>query len=112
MNKLNDLVDVMEPMEVYSEEQITKFVDLYLGNASREKLDPILDVCVENFKKLEMDDQIQFKGGAKSFVRTYNFLFSTGLELYKAFYGDMKNKNGKSFQKWLLNMVFNATYES
>lgn len=263
VNKLNDLVDVMEPMEVYSEEQITKFVDLYLGNAPREKLDPILDVCVENFKKLEMDDQIQFKGSAKSFVRTYNFLssilpygspeweklsiflnlligklpklrtdddtdeiykdvslegyrleaqttmsislkdenaelepvpvgtpvggkgvedldylshiiatfhdiwgncdwtdedkvkkqiqelpatikeneeyqnamkhsdaqnardvcerivkeqiqksLSTGLELYKAFYGDMKNKNGKSFQKWLLDMVFNATYES
>ena len=36
---------------------------------------------------------------------------ATGLELYKAFYGDMKNKNGKTFQKWLLDMVFNATYE-
>ena len=76
VNKLNDLVDVMEPMEVYSNDQISKFVDLYLGNAPREKLDPILDVCVENFKKLEMDDQIQFKGSAKSFVRTYNFLSS------------------------------------
>lgn len=261
VNKLNDLVDVMEPTEVYSQEQVDKFVDLYLGSAPREKLDPILDICVENFKKLDIDMQIQFKGSAKSFVRTYNFLSSilpygspeweklsiflnlligklpklkidddtdeiykdvsleayrleaqttiaialtdenaviepvpvgtpvggrtqpdldylsniiatfhdiwgncdwtdedkikkqiqelpatvreneeyinamkhsdaqnardvcerivadqiqkslaTGLELYKAFYGDMKNKNGKTFQKWLLDMVFNATY--
>lgn len=261
VNKLNDLVDVMEPTEVYSQEQVDKFVDLYLGSAPREKLDPILDICVENFKKLDIDLQIQFKGSAKSFVRTYNFLSSilpygspeweklsiflnlligklpklkidddtdeiykdvsleayrleaqttmaialtdenaviepvpvgtpvggrtqpdldylsniiatfhdiwgncdwtdedkikkqiqelpatvkdneeyqnamkhsdaqnardvcerivadqiqkslaTGLELYKAFYGDMKNKNGKTFQKWLLDMVFNATY--
>ncbi len=262
VNKLNDLVDVMEPMEVYTQAQIDKFIDLYLGNAERVKLDPILDVCVENFKTLEIDDQIQFKGSAKSFVRTYNFLSSilpygsseweklsiflnlllgklpklkidddtdeiykdvsleayrleaqttmaitlkdenaeiepvpvgtpvsgrtepdldylshiiatfhdiwgncdwtdedlvkkqiqelpatiqkneeyqnaikysdaqnardvcerivkdqiqkslaTGLELYKAFYGDMKNKNGKSFQNWLLDMVFHATYK-
>ena len=261
VNKLNDLVDVMKPTEVYSQEQVDKFVDLYLGSAPREKLDPILDICVENFKKLDIDMQIQFKGSAKSFVRTYNFLSSilpygspeweklsiflnlligklpklkidddtdeiykdvsleayrleaqttmaialidenaviepvpvgtpvggrtqpdldylsniiatfhdiwgncdwtdedkikkqiqelpatvkeneeyinamkhsdaqnardvcekivadqiqkslaTGLELYKAFYGDMKNKNGKTFQKWLLDMVFNATY--
>lgn len=261
VNKLNDLVDVMEPTEVYSQEQVDKFVDLYLGSTPREKLDPILDICVENFKKLDIDMQIQFKGSAKSFVRTYNFLSSilpygspeweklsiflnlligklpklkidddtdeiykdvsleayrleaqttmaialtdenaviepvpvgtpvggrtqpdldylsniiatfhdiwgncdwtdedkikkqiqelpatvreneeyinamkhsdaqnardvcerivadqiqkslaTGLELYKAFYGDMKNKNGKTFQKWLLDMVFNATY--
>ena len=263
VNKLNDLVDVMEPMEVYSEEKVDKFVSLYLGNVAREKLDPILDSCVENFKRLEIENQIQFKGCAKSFVRTYNFLssilpygssdweklsiflnlligklpklrgdvdtdeickdvslegyrleaqetmsitlkdenseiesvpvgtpvggkgaddldylshiiatfhdiwgncewtdedvvkkqiqglpaalkeneeyqnavkysdkqnardvcerivaeqihksLSTGLELYKAFYGNVKNKNGKSFQKWLLDMVFNATYES
>lgn len=73
-NKLNDLIDAMEPMQVYTQQQVDEFVELYLNNSDRDKLDPILDVCVENFKALELDDQIEFKSSAKTFVRTYNFL--------------------------------------
>lgn len=35
---------------------------------------------------------------------------STGMELYEAFESDKRNKNNQSFKKWLLDMVFNATY--
>ena len=73
-NKLNDLIDSMEPLQVYTKEQIDSFVELYLGNSPRDKLDPILDACVENYKALEIEDQIEFKSCAKTFVRTYNFL--------------------------------------
>jgi type I restriction enzyme R subunit len=49
----------------------------YLGGASREQLDPILDVCVAVYKAdLDEDGQVAFKGSAKAFVRTYNFLAS------------------------------------
>lgn len=73
-NKLNDLIDEMEPLQVYTKQQVDTFVELYLNNAEREKLDPILDTCVENYKDLEMEEQILFKSSAKTFVRTYNFL--------------------------------------
>ncbi|MBX9916462.1 MAG: hypothetical protein K2Y07_04365 [Nitrosomonas sp.] len=50
-------------------------VALYLSGADRDKLDPILDVCVEEYKeKLDEDGQVKFKGNAKAFVRSYGFL--------------------------------------
>jgi len=73
-NKLNDLIDTMDSMQVYTQQQINTFVELYLNNAERDKLDPIIDVCVENYKALDLEDQIAFKSSAKTFVRTYNFL--------------------------------------
>ncbi|MBS3937627.1 MAG: type I restriction endonuclease subunit R [Peptococcaceae bacterium] len=73
-NKLNDLIETMEPLQVFTQAQVDSFVELYLGNAPRETLDPILDRCVENYEALEVEEQIEFKSCAKSFVRTYNFL--------------------------------------
>ena len=52
-------------------------MQMYLAGAPREKLDPILDECVENFiQSLDEDGQVDFKGKAKAFVRTYGFLAS------------------------------------
>ena len=73
-NKLNDLISTLESLQVYTKEQVNHFVALYLSNSSRDTLDPILDVCVENYKSLEVEEQIEFKSCAKTFVRTYNFL--------------------------------------
>ncbi len=75
-NKLNDLIDVMEPMEVYQQSEVDYVVQLYLDGADRTELDPSIDVCVERYKALEMEEQIEFKSSAKTFVRTYNFLSS------------------------------------
>ena len=75
-NKLNDLIDVMEPMEVYQQEEVDQVVEDYLDGADRTKIDPTLDIGVDRYKKLDMDDQIEFKSSAKNFVRTYNFLSS------------------------------------
>ncbi len=58
-------------------EQVDKLVSLYLGGAEREKLDPILDVCVAVYiERLDEDEQVDFKGKAKAFTRTYDFLAS------------------------------------
>ena len=73
-NKLYDLVATMEEYQVYSEEDVERLVNLYLGGADRDKLDPTLDVCTAVYKQLETDDQIKFKSAAKSFCRTYGFL--------------------------------------
>lgn len=75
-NKLNDLVDEMEPLEVYDDNEVTKVAELYLNNAERIEIEPIIDMCVERYKELEFEEQINFKSSAKTFVRTYNFLSS------------------------------------
>jgi type I restriction enzyme R subunit len=76
-NKLHDLKGTLDGREVYSREQIESIVELYLGGAERDKLDPILDVCVEIYKnQLDEDSQVRFKGDAKAFTRTYDFLAS------------------------------------
>ncbi|MBL8889137.1 MAG: type I restriction endonuclease subunit R [Planctomycetaceae bacterium] len=76
-NKLHDLQNALDEHQVYSPEQIDAFVALYLSGAEREKLDPILDVCVATYKeRLDEDSQVDFKGKAKAFTRTYNFLAS------------------------------------
>ena len=74
-NKLHDLQAELDAAQVYSPAQVGSFVRLYLDGAERELLDPILDVCVANYKTdLDEDNQVDFKGKAKGFVRTYNFL--------------------------------------
>lgn len=73
-NKLYDLIAVMEKYQVYSDEQANNLVDRYLSGAERDWLDPILDVCVEEYKQLDTEGQIKFKSAAKSFCRTYGFL--------------------------------------
>jgi type I restriction enzyme R subunit len=76
-NKLHDLKSALDSSEVYDESQVEQFVALYLGGADRDKLDPILDASVATYNdKLGEDDQVDFKGKAKAFVRTYGFLAS------------------------------------
>ena len=73
-NKLHDLKAVLDGYQIYSSEQIQEFVELYLGGADRDKLDPILDFCVAEYLSLDEDGQVDFKGKAKAFIRNYNFL--------------------------------------
>lgn len=73
-NKLYDMVSEMEEHQVYTDYHVDSLVKLYLDGAERDKLDPILDVCVTYYKGLDEDEQVNFKGNAKAFVRTYGFL--------------------------------------
>ena len=76
-NKLHDLQADLDAAQIYSPEQIDTFVQRYLANADRDELDPILDICVAAYlDNLDEDGQIDFKGKAKGFVRTYGFLSS------------------------------------
>ncbi|MCB2188751.1 MAG: type I restriction endonuclease subunit R [Deltaproteobacteria bacterium] len=76
-NKLHDLKADLDGYQVYAQEHIEELVRRYLGDADRDKLDPILDACVANYNaELDEDGQVDFKGKSKAFVRTYNFLAS------------------------------------
>jgi type I restriction enzyme R subunit len=74
-NKLHTLKGELDAYQVYSPDQIDALVELYLGGADRDKLDPILDTCVAVYvNDLDEDKQVDFKGKAKAFTRTYDFL--------------------------------------
>ena len=76
-NKLHDLKASLDGYQVYASEQVERLAELYLGGADRDKLDPILDACVATYKEqLDEDGQVDFKGKAKGFTRTYGFLAS------------------------------------
>ncbi len=74
-NKLNDLVDSLEEFEVYNEYQINDFFEKFINGVERTRLDPIIDSSVHIFKNdLTLDQQIDFKAKAKSFLRVYSYL--------------------------------------
>ena len=50
-NKLHDLKSELDALQVYGDNQVDSFVALYLGNADRDQLDPILDACVAVYKE-------------------------------------------------------------
>ena len=76
-NKLHDLKAALDAYQVYLAAQIEQLVALYLGGADRDKLDPILDLCVAVYRaQLDEDGQVDFKGKAKAFTRAYGFLAS------------------------------------
>jgi len=76
-NKLHDLKGDLDGLQVYAPAEVDNLVRLYLEGAGREQLDPILDACVAVYNDtLDEDQQVAFKGKAKAFVRTYNFLAS------------------------------------
>ncbi len=76
-NKLHDLKTALDNAQVYAPAQVQALVDLFMSGVERDKLDPILDACVAVYKeRLDEDGQVDFKGKAKAFARTYDFLAS------------------------------------
>ena len=76
-NKLHDLKATLDGYQVYAPEHVDLLVERYLCGAERDTLDPILDACVATYLgDLGEDQQVDFKGKAKAFARTYGFLAS------------------------------------
>lgn len=74
-NKLHDLKNDLDAKQVYSWQQVEDLVAFFVSGAERDRLDPILDACVaEYIENLDEDGQVEFKGKAKAFVRSYGFL--------------------------------------
>jgi len=76
-DKLHDLKADLDGYQIYSTAAVDALVELYLSEADRDKLDPILDSSVATYNAdLDEDGQVDFKSKAKAFVRTYSFLAS------------------------------------
>lgn len=76
-NKLHDLKSDLDGYQVYAWTEVEELVTRYLMGADRDQLDPILDGCVAVYNaELDEDGQVDFKGKAKAFERTYGFLAS------------------------------------
>lgn len=74
-NKLHDLQADLDAYQVYDAESVAQLVALYLDGADRDRLEPILEGCVATYiSDLDEDQQVDFKGKAKAFTRTYGFL--------------------------------------
>ena len=74
-NRLHDLMAALDGYQVYGPVQVDELVERYLSGADRNQLDPILDACVSLYREeLDEDGQVDFKGKAKAFLRTYGFL--------------------------------------
>lgn len=76
-DKLNDLESDIWAYHVFTDYHVETIVELYLNGAERDRLDPTLDACANNYdKELDENGQVDFKSKAKGFVRTYGFLAS------------------------------------
>ena len=74
-DRLHDLKAALDGHQVYSPAQVDELVERYLLGAERDRLDPILDACASLYREqLDEDGQVDFKGKAKAFLRTYGFL--------------------------------------
>ena len=76
-NKLHDLKRDLDAHQVYNVDAVDQLVTLYLGDADRDKLEPILEACVSIYTHdLDESQQVDFKSKAKTFTRAYTFLAS------------------------------------
>ena len=77
-NKLHDLKAALDGSQVYAPDQVLEVVENFLAGADRDThIDPILDACRAVYEEqLDEDGQVEFKGKAKAFCRTYAFLSS------------------------------------
>ena len=74
-DRLHDLKSDLDSYEVYDPSHIDELIEQYLSGADRDRLDPILDACVSIYREqLDEDGQVEFKGKAKGFLRSYGFL--------------------------------------
>ncbi len=79
-NKLHDIKRSLDESEVYTQERVSDVSGAFYMHGSQQPsgrrgdFDPMLDDCVERYIAMSEDEQVEFKGGAKAFTRTYAFL--------------------------------------
>jgi len=59
-NKLHDMRATLDDAGVYEDALVTGFVDRYLEDVPRPQLDAMLDLCVERYRDLDEEEQVEF----------------------------------------------------
>ena len=73
-DKLHDLKGGLDQAQVYFQSEVDNLTEKWLNDEGRSAYEPILGTCVDRYKELTEDQQVRFKGSAKSFARLYGFL--------------------------------------
>ncbi len=74
-NKLHDLKAELDDAGIYSHNQLTRAVSIYLTKTDgNQELASVLDECKAEYEARLQDEQIHFKSTARAFVRYYDFL--------------------------------------
>ena len=75
-DKLYDLQNEIESFTIFSDDHIDRFCkEFYRNTETDERLHPIIDEVVDNFKNLENDEQKEeFKSKIQSFIRLYSYI--------------------------------------
>ena len=74
LNRLNELQDSLDRSGVYDPETVPQVLAQFLQGAGRESFESLLDNCALSYSELSPNEQIEFKGNAKGFVRFYSFI--------------------------------------
>lgn len=73
-NRLYDLLSQLENHGLYDADILEEFKGVFYSSAHVGKLHPILDKVVKPFAELPLEQQVNFKGLCRDFVRLYAFL--------------------------------------
>ncbi|MDO5341640.1 MAG: hypothetical protein Q4F69_04210 [Bacteroidia bacterium] len=79
INKLNDLTEIIEGFNFYTQQDVDSVTELKLmgTDADRPKIDAVIDGVVVRFKtELNEDEQIKCKSAIKNFCRCYPYFSS------------------------------------
>lgn len=76
-NKLHDMQAVLEGADVFTRADVEAVVASFLVAESRDVvIEPTIDRCRTHYTAMGEDEQVAFKGTARAFLRTYDFLGS------------------------------------
>ncbi len=74
-NKLYSLQYDLEQFEVYTDEDVKEFAHIFFNpNEKQEKLQPILDKVVVQWKYKNEDERENFRSSLQSYIRLYGFI--------------------------------------
>jgi len=74
-NKLYDLESELEQFEVYTQDDVFEFAEVFFDpSAQLEKLQPILDRVVIHWKQKQKVEREDFRSILQSFIRLYGFI--------------------------------------
>lgn len=75
VNVLHDLKEKLEEAEIYTNDEVERFNELFLNNEDAETLHPVIDAAVAIFDLIDKEEEkIDFKIKAKQFVKLYGQL--------------------------------------
>ncbi len=97
---LHDLQDSLAKFQIYSPEDVRKFMRIFVSSKSRENWESFLDIYVENYQNdLQEYEKIEFQNKVRSFLTNYQFLVQ--VKSFKNSYWESLN----TFLKLLINKL-------